>query len=93
MGANCPNGNLQNDGLNPLQAEQEEQKGVIPGVAVIHVLLGAPGSEALFVSLSNLFQSKRSYAIPGSTSEQVVWIQLPADILWNSDLFERPASR
>jgi len=91
MGANCPNGDLQNIGLNPLQAEQEEQKGVIPGVAVIHIPLDAPGSEALFVSLSNLFQSKRSYMLPGSTSEQVVWIQLPADIVWNSDLFERPA--
>ena len=90
VGSNCPNGNLQNIGLNPIEAEREEQKGLIRGVAVVHIPLDAKGSNDLVVKLSNLFQTKRSYTLPREISEEVVWIQLGPDVTWNSDLFLRP---
>lgn len=88
-GSNCPNGNLQNIGLNPLEAEREEQKGLIPGVAIIHMPVGAKGSSALETSLANLFQTKRSYTLPRKTDEEVIWIQIGPNVMWNSELFSK----
>ena len=93
VGSNCPNSNLANIGLNPVEAAAEEQRGLIPGVAIIHMPLETKGSIALYDALSNLFQTERSYTLPRKASENVIWIQLGPGATWNSDLFSRPPTR
>jgi hypothetical protein len=45
LGSNFPNGNLLNIGIKPENAEEESQKGVLPGVIVLHALPEAKGSK------------------------------------------------
>lgn len=89
FGSNCPNGNLQNIGIKPEKAEAEENKGIIPGVIVLHAPPGAKGADRLTDNLSNLFQVKRVYTLPASAPENTIWLQFGPQTVWNSQLFAR----
>lgn len=85
FGSNCPNGDLNNVGVRRENIEAETSKGMIPGLIVFHALPDAKGANQLENELSNLFQVKRAFTIPGNASENTIWLQFGTGVKWNSD--------
>lgn len=87
LGSNCPNGNLLNIGIKPENAEAESQRGMQPGVLILHALAEAKGANQLVDNLGNLIQVRRSYTMPATvTAEQnVIWLQLGPGLTWNGE--------
>lgn len=89
FGSNCPNGDLNNVGVRPENVEAETNKGMIPGVIVFHAPPDAKGANQLETELSNLFQVKRAYTIPGDAPENTVWLQFGTGVEWSSQKWSR----
>jgi hypothetical protein len=87
FGSNCPNGDLQNIGVKPENVDDEERKGMIPGAIVFHALPGAKGADGLASGLGNLIQTRRSYTLPTTASENTIWIQFGTGVKWNTEIF------
>jgi hypothetical protein len=78
VGANCPNGDLQNIGIEPQDVERVAAYGLTPGKVILHALPHAKGVDALVDSLRNLFQIQRSYKMPETTKtipDGTIWLQ------------------
>lgn len=89
FGANCANGDLNNVGVRPENVEAETSKGMVPGVIVFHAPPDAKGASQLETDLSNLFQVKRAYTIPGNAPENTIWVQFGAGVVWNTERFQK----
>jgi hypothetical protein len=91
FGSNCPNGDLQNIGIKPENVDDENAKGMIPGVIVIHALPGTKGADGLADGLSNLIQTKRSYTLPAKVKalDNTLWIQFGTGVKWNTEAYTR----
>ncbi|HEX3968091.1 MAG TPA: hypothetical protein VHW70_09010 [Edaphobacter sp.] len=89
FGSNCGNGDLNNVGVKPQNIETETAKGMIPGVIVFHALPDAKGANQLETELANLFQVKRSYAIPGDAPPDAIWLQFGTGVEWNTEKFAK----
>jgi hypothetical protein len=89
FGSTCGNGDLNNVGVKPQNIETETAKGMIPGVIVFHALPDAKGANQLETELENLFQVKRSYAIPGDAPPDAIWLQFGTGVKWNTERFAK----
>jgi hypothetical protein len=89
FGSNCPNGDLNNVGVKRENVESETSKGMIPGVVVLHAPPDAKGANQLENELSNLFQVKRAFTIPGQPTDNTIWIQFGTGVKWNTERYWR----
>lgn len=87
FGSNCSNGDLNNVGVKRENIEDETKKGMVPGIIVFHAPADAAGANQLENELSNLFQVKRAFTIPGDAQPNTIWLQFGTGVKFNSERF------